>query len=112
MILGAGGSARAVGTALATSGCARLVVANRTAARGERLASLEPCRLHPADVDLDLGAELNRLQPGRTRRGVVAAFPRAPRCQAERGNAGDQRPARRPARTSGRHQEKRPPFGP
>jgi shikimate dehydrogenase len=39
VILGAGGSARAVGTALATSGCARLVVANRTAARGERLAS-------------------------------------------------------------------------
>jgi shikimate dehydrogenase len=39
VILGAGGSARAVGTALAESGCARLVVANRTPARGERLAS-------------------------------------------------------------------------
>jgi shikimate dehydrogenase len=39
VILGAGGSARAIGTALAHSGCARLVVANRTAARGERLAS-------------------------------------------------------------------------
>jgi len=39
VIVGAGGSARAVGTALAASGCARLVVANRTAARGERLAS-------------------------------------------------------------------------
>jgi shikimate dehydrogenase len=39
VILGAGGSARAVGAALAESGCARLVVANRTASRGERLAS-------------------------------------------------------------------------
>ena len=39
VILGAGGSARAVGTALAESGCARIVVANRTPARGERLAS-------------------------------------------------------------------------
>jgi shikimate dehydrogenase len=39
VILGAGGSARAVGAALAASGCARLVIANRTAARGERLAS-------------------------------------------------------------------------
>jgi shikimate dehydrogenase len=39
VILGAGGSARAVGSALAGSGCARLVVANRTPARGERLAS-------------------------------------------------------------------------
>jgi len=39
VIIGAGGSARAVGTALAGSGCARVVVANRTPARGERLAS-------------------------------------------------------------------------
>lgn len=38
VILGAGGSARAVGSALVRSG-ARLVVANRTAARGERLAA-------------------------------------------------------------------------
>lgn len=39
VILGAGGSARAVGTALAGSGCVRLVVANRTPARGEQLAN-------------------------------------------------------------------------
>jgi shikimate dehydrogenase len=39
VIIGAGGSARAVGTALAGAGCRRIVVANRTPARGERLAS-------------------------------------------------------------------------
>jgi shikimate 5-dehydrogenase len=39
VIIGAGGSARAVGTALAGAGCSRIVVANRTPARGERLAS-------------------------------------------------------------------------
>jgi shikimate dehydrogenase len=38
VVLGAGGSARAVGTALAAGG-ARLVIANRTVARGERLAA-------------------------------------------------------------------------
>ena len=44
MVLGAGGSARAVGTALATSGCATLVIANRTAPRGE------PSRAASADL--------------------------------------------------------------
>jgi shikimate dehydrogenase len=37
-LLGAGGSARAVGVALAGAGCARIVIANRTFARGEALA--------------------------------------------------------------------------
>jgi shikimate dehydrogenase len=39
VIVGAGGSARAVGTALATAGCARITVANRTPARGEDLVA-------------------------------------------------------------------------
>ena len=38
VIVGAGGSARAVGAALVAAGCARLTVANRTAARAEALA--------------------------------------------------------------------------
>jgi shikimate dehydrogenase len=37
-LLGAGGSARAVGIALAGAGCGRIVIANRTMARGEALA--------------------------------------------------------------------------
>lgn len=39
VIIGAGGSARAVGTALSQAGCASITIANRTAARGERLAA-------------------------------------------------------------------------
>lgn len=38
IILGAGGSARAVATALVDAGCPRLVIANRTLERAERLA--------------------------------------------------------------------------
>jgi len=38
ILVGAGGSARAVGTALATAGCARIAIANRTPARAEELA--------------------------------------------------------------------------
>jgi shikimate dehydrogenase len=38
VIIGAGGSARAVGAALCRAGCAAIIVANRTVARGERLA--------------------------------------------------------------------------
>ena len=38
VLIGAGGSARAVGTALLTAGCSRLTVANRTPQRAERLA--------------------------------------------------------------------------
>jgi shikimate dehydrogenase len=39
LMLGAGGSARAVGTALARAGCPRLTIVNRTVARAERLAN-------------------------------------------------------------------------
>jgi shikimate dehydrogenase len=38
LLLGAGGSARAVATALVDAGCPRLTIANRTLARAERLA--------------------------------------------------------------------------
>jgi shikimate dehydrogenase len=38
VLIGAGGSARAVGAALAGSGCTRLTIANRTPARAEALA--------------------------------------------------------------------------
>ena len=38
VVIGAGGSARAVGTALGLAGCASITIANRTATRGERLA--------------------------------------------------------------------------
>jgi shikimate dehydrogenase len=38
VLIGAGGAARAVGTALRLAGCGRIVVANRTPARGARLA--------------------------------------------------------------------------
>jgi shikimate dehydrogenase len=40
VLIGAGGSARAVATALARAGCAALTIANRTAARAERLADV------------------------------------------------------------------------
>jgi shikimate dehydrogenase len=39
VIIGAGGSARAVVTALSEAGCASITIANRTATRGERLAA-------------------------------------------------------------------------
>ena len=39
LIIGAGGSARAVASALAGAGCCRITIANRTRARGERLAA-------------------------------------------------------------------------
>jgi shikimate dehydrogenase len=39
VLIGAGGSARAVGSALVDAGCERIVVANRTPARGEALAA-------------------------------------------------------------------------
>jgi shikimate dehydrogenase len=39
VIIGAGGSARAVASALAGAGCGRITIANRTRARGERLAA-------------------------------------------------------------------------
>jgi len=38
VVIGAGGSARAVGTDIARAGCARIVIANRSRARGEALA--------------------------------------------------------------------------
>jgi len=40
VLIGAGGSARAVATALGRAGCATLTIANRTPARAERLATL------------------------------------------------------------------------
>ena len=39
LVIGAGGSARAVASALAGAGCGRITIANRTPARGERLAA-------------------------------------------------------------------------
>lgn len=39
VVIGAGGSARAVATALAGAGCRHITIANRTRARGERLAA-------------------------------------------------------------------------
>jgi shikimate dehydrogenase len=39
LIIGAGGSARAVASALAGAGCGRITIANRTRSRGERLAA-------------------------------------------------------------------------
>jgi shikimate dehydrogenase len=39
VVIGAGGSARAVGTALGRAGCRRLTIANRTPARAETLAA-------------------------------------------------------------------------
>jgi shikimate dehydrogenase len=39
VVIGAGGSARAVASALAGAGCGRITIANRTRARGERLAA-------------------------------------------------------------------------
>src|SRR5207244_1717387 len=39
VLIGAGGSARAVGAALVHAGCGRLTVANRTPGRGEHLAA-------------------------------------------------------------------------
>ena len=38
MVIGAGGSARAIGTALATAGCSHVTIANRTLARASDLA--------------------------------------------------------------------------
>ena len=38
VVIGAGGAARAVGSALDRAGCARITIANRTPARGVRLA--------------------------------------------------------------------------
>src|SRR5438477_3979011 len=40
VVIGAGGSARAVATALARAGCEAVTIANRTAARAERLADV------------------------------------------------------------------------
>ena len=51
VLIGAGGSARAVGTALLTAGCSRLTVANRTPERAERLAE-HLSALGPATVTL------------------------------------------------------------
>jgi shikimate dehydrogenase len=51
VIVGAGGSARAVGCALVAAGAARIVIANRTAARAERLAA-RLRDLGAADVDV------------------------------------------------------------
>jgi shikimate 5-dehydrogenase len=87
VILGAGGSARAVGTALATSGCARLVVANRTAARGR--AAREPARR-------------SRRRSHRVGSARVARAPRPPRRRGAGGqhHAGRAR-GREPARRAG-----------
>jgi shikimate dehydrogenase len=55
VVIGAGGSARAVGTALATAGCTDVTIANRTVARATDLArTLEgPGPLRARVVDLD-----------------------------------------------------------
>ena len=49
-VLGAGGAARALAAALLGAGCPRLVIANRTVARGERLAA----DLRPRHPDADI----------------------------------------------------------
>ena len=51
-VLGAGGAARALAAALLGAGCPRLVIANRTVARGERLAA----ELRPRHPDADVRA--------------------------------------------------------
>jgi len=62
VLIGAGGSARAVGTALLTAGTASLTIANRTLARAERLAE-HLTRLGPTPITL---APLEALAQGRT----------------------------------------------
>jgi shikimate dehydrogenase len=55
IVIGAGGSARAVGTALASAGIAHMTVANRTVARAEELAArleaVAPGRVDAAGLD-------------------------------------------------------------
>jgi shikimate dehydrogenase len=64
LVLGAGGSARAVATALIDAGCPRLVIANRTLARAARLADdlgTEPGRVRAVpltDVSGELGPDI------------------------------------------------------
>ena len=60
VLIGAGGSARAVGTALVDAGCARLTVANRTPERGETLAGLLSALGCPDARAVPLGALTNR----------------------------------------------------
>jgi shikimate dehydrogenase len=50
VLIGAGGSARAVGASLVAAGCADIVVANRTPARGEALAEWLRRDLHARSV--------------------------------------------------------------
>jgi shikimate dehydrogenase len=59
LVLGAGGSARAVVYGLASAGAASIIIANRTVARAEALAAaLQPqvaaCPLHPCSLPHDL----------------------------------------------------------
>ncbi len=55
VVIGAGGSARAVGTALASAGCDRVTIANRTLSRAldlaERLSALGGARVGAAGLD-------------------------------------------------------------
>ena len=63
LVLGAGGAARALAEALLGAGCPRLIIANRTFARGERLAAELQAR-HPAaevrPIDVSDAAEAAR----------------------------------------------------
>lgn len=59
VIIGAGGAARAVATALGQGGCARITIANRTPARGARLAE-RLARLGTPTAAISLAA----LEPG------------------------------------------------
>jgi shikimate dehydrogenase len=56
VVIGAGGSARAVGTALATGGCTDVTIANRTVARAMELArtleGLGPVRTRVVELDV------------------------------------------------------------
>jgi shikimate dehydrogenase len=56
ILIGAGGSARAIGTALARAGAARITIANRTASRAERLAERLARGGHAAVAVVSLGA--------------------------------------------------------
>jgi shikimate dehydrogenase len=71
VLIGAGGSARAVGAALVEAGCEEIVVANRTPSRGEALAAWLRDDLGARAVETVPLAALRRSPPLRDARLVV-----------------------------------------